>query len=131
MAKVDWKSVLGWSDEQINDLRYLAYSYIRVGKYNYALTMFESLVALAPDSLYDLQTLGAINLELGNNAKALTLIEKALKLDPNHLPTKLNKVKAMFLLGYKEPATLEAKALMKCPDQRIAESADVLIRSYT
>lgn len=131
MAKVDWKSVLGWNDEQIKDLRYLAYSYIKEGKYNYALTMFEALVALNPDSLYDLRTLGAIQLEIGNNVKALNLLEKALKVDPSHLPTKLNRVKAMYLLGYKEPATLEAKSLMKCPDKRIAETADVLIMSYT
>ncbi len=131
MAKIDWMSVLGWNSHQLEDLRYLAYSYVKAGKYKYALTMFEALVALNPHSTYDLQVVGALYLELGNNIKALNTLEKALKLDPTHLPTKLNKVKALYLLGYKEPATIEAKVLLKSPQQNIVDAADALIRSYT
>ncbi len=131
MAKLEWMSVLGWNERQLEDIRYLAYSYVKVGKYDYALTIFEALTVLNPQSIYDLQMLGALYLELGNTIKALNILEKSLKMDPNHLPTKLNKVKAMYMLGYKEPATLEAKALTRCANQQIANTAEALILSYT
>ncbi len=80
MSNVEWLSILGWGNEELEDLRFVGYSYIKQGKYDIAITFFESLVILNPDSFYDLQTLGALYLQKGNNLMALNYIEKALKL---------------------------------------------------
>src|SRR5580698_5821008 len=104
MSQVDWLSILGWGKDELEDLRFVGFSYIKQGKYDIATTFFEALVIFAPDSIYDLQTLGALYLQRGNNLMALNYIEKALKLDPTHLPTLLNRTKALFALGYKKQA---------------------------
>jgi len=98
MSDVDWISILGWGQEELEDLRLVGYSYIRQGKYDIATTFFEALVVLNPNSIYDMQTLGALYLQRGNNLMALNYIEKALKLDPTHAPTLLNRTKALFAL---------------------------------
>ncbi len=131
MAKIDWKQVLGWQTKQIEDLRFVGYNYAKDGKYDIALCIFEALIVLNPEGLYDLQTMGAIYLQVGNNINALNYFEKALKIDPEHLPTKLNRVKAMYLLGYKDVATQEAKKLLSYPNMQIANMAQALINCYT
>ncbi len=87
MSQVDWLSILGWNKDELEDLRFVGYSYIKQGKYDIAITFFEALTILSPDSVYDLQTLGALYLQKGNNLMALNYIEKAIKLDaypPSH-----------------------------------------------
>src|SRR5580700_8684513 len=131
MERIDWLSILGWNDEELEDLRFVGYSYIKQGKYDIAITFFEALVILNPESIYDLQTLGALYLQKGNNLMALNYIEKAIKLDPAHLSTLLNRTKALFSLGYKRQALLQAQALEKCAEEQIAGQATALIMAYS
>lgn len=130
MDKIEWLSILGWNKEELEDLRFVGYSYIKQGQYDIAMTFFEALVILAPDSIYDLQTLGALYLQKGNNLMALNYIEKAVRLDPAHLPTLLNKAKALFALGYKRQGLNQAKALETCPEPQIAGQAQALLMAY-
>ena len=122
--------MLGWSDEEINDLRFVGYSYIKEGHYEIAKKFFEALVVLCPDSPYDLQTLGAIYLQIGDNLQALNYFDKALKLDPEHAPTLLNRAKALLLLGYHRQGLAQASLLMLSADKRVSNQAEALILSY-
>lgn len=130
MSDVDWISILGWGQEELEDLRLVGYSYIKQGKYDIAITFFEALVVLAPSSIYDMQTLGALYLQKGNNLMALNYIEKAIKLDPTHPPTLLNRTKVLFALGYKKQALAQAQSLEKSPEVEIANQAQALIMAY-
>jgi tetratricopeptide (TPR) repeat protein len=127
MSQADWLSILGWNKEELEDLRFVGYSYIKQGKYDVAITFFEALAILSPESTYDLQTLGALYLQKGNNLMALNYIEKAIKLDSAHLPTLLNRTKALFALGYKRQALAQARILEKSADELIANQSQALI----
>lgn len=128
---MEWMSVLGWGQEEIEDLRFVGYAYIRQGKYDIAITFFEALAILSPDSAYDLQTLGALYLQTNNNLMALSYLEKALKIDPNHLPTLLNRAKALFDLGYRKQAIEQAQMIERCPQPEIAEQAQALLMAHS
>src|SRR3972149_10099104 len=123
MSQIDWLSILGWNTAELEDLRFVGYSYIKQGKDDIAKNFFEALIILSPNTAYDLQTLGALYLQKGNNLMALNYIEKALKLDPAHFPTLLNRTKALFALGYKKQALAQARALEKCSEVQIAGQA--------
>ena len=129
--KVEWKQILGWGQTQIQDLIFVGYSYIKEGQYHIALRFFEALVALEPDNLYCLQTLGALYLQTGNHIYAINYLDKALKIDPEDAKTRLNKTKAMFLLGYKKQAIESAKALSAHSDKSIADGAGALLLAYS
>jgi len=131
MSDINWLEVLDWNNEELEDLRFVGYSYLKQGKYDIALTFFEALAVLNPGEPYDLQTLGALHLQQNNNLMALNYIERALKLDPNHLPTRLNRAKALYALGYKKQAEKEAQSLTECPDKEIADQASALLLAYT
>lgn len=130
MSGVNWIEVLDWGSEELEDLRFVGYSYLKQGKYDTALTFFEALVVLDPSNVYDHQTLGGIYLQQGNNLMALNYIERALKLDPNHLPTKLNRAKALFGLGYKRQAMRQAEELSAIDNTEIADQASALLMAY-
>lgn len=131
MSQTDWLSVLGWGKDELEDLRFVGYSYVKQGKYDIAMTFFEALCILDPESVYDIQTLGALYLQKGNNLMALNYVEKALKLDPTHYPTLLNRTKALFALGYKKQALAQARTLEKCPNEQIVGQAQALIMAYS
>lgn len=131
MSDVNWLEILGWTNEELEDLRFVGYSYIKQGKYDLAITFFEALVVLNPQSAYDLQTLGALYLQVNNNLAALNYIEKAIKLEPNHLPTLLNRTKALFALGYKKQALAAARFLETTSEEAIAGQASALILAYS
>lgn len=131
MADVNWMEILGWQKEDLDDLRFVGYSYIKQGSYDIAQSFFEALAVLNPTSPYDLQTLGAIYLQKGNNLMALSCIERALKLDPHHPPTLLNRAKALFALGYKKQALAQAELLTKHADPEIADGAAALLLAYS
>lgn len=122
--------MLGWGDEQIEDLRFVAYSYLKQGLYDEALTFFEALTILSPDNAYDLQTLGAIYLHQGKALLSLNFLDRALKIDPTHYPSLLNRAKALFLLGYKKQGIAQAHALESCRDAKINSAARALLMSY-
>jgi predicted Zn-dependent protease len=127
---MNWLEVLGWGDGEVNDLRFVAYSYIKQGIYDVALTFFDALTVLTPPEAYDLQTIGAIHLQLGNGLKALDFLDRALKMDPNHLLSKLNRAKALFMLGYKRQGLAQVLDLEKSSDPQIASQASALILAY-
>lgn len=131
MSDINWLDILGWSTDELEDLRFVGYSYIKQGKYELAQRFFEALVVLKPKSEYDLQTLGALYLQTGKNLEALDYLERALKENDTHGPTLLNRAKALFLLGYKRQALLQAKALEEHDNAMIANQAKALILSYS
>ena len=114
----------------MDDLRFVAYSYIKQGHYDTALKIFEALVVLDPKNSYDLQSLGALYLQQGNGLEALHYLDRALKSDPGHFPSLLNRTKALFILGYKKQAVTQAIELEKCKDKEIATQASALLMTY-
>jgi tetratricopeptide (TPR) repeat protein len=131
MSKTEWLDLLGWSADEMEDIRFVGYSYVKQGKYQEALKFFEALVVLAEGNLYDLQTLGALYLETGNNLSALNYLERALKIDSSHEPTLLNRAKALFLLGYKRQALAQSSQLERSSDALVANQARALTLAYS
>ena len=127
---IDWLKALGWTQDQLEDLRNAGFAYIRQGKYDIALPFFEALVILDSESAYDAQTLGAIYLQLNQPQKALKYFDRALKLDADHTPTLLNVTKALFMVGKKEEGLRLAHILEREPDLAIANVAKALILAY-
>lgn len=130
MSDINWLEILGWEKEQIEDLRYVAYTYVKQGVYETALTFFDALTVLSPLNSYDLQTIGALHLQMGNGLKALDFLDRALQLDPHHLPTQLNRAKALFMLGYKRQGLIQAAPLERVEDKSISSQAAALILAY-
>ena len=130
MSTLNWLEILGWGPEELDDLRYTAYSYIKQGIYDVALTFFNALTILSPPLSYDLQTIGALHLQLGNGLKALDFLDRALNMGPGHLPPQLNRAKALFTLGYKRQGLAQALELEKCPDPEISAQASALVLAY-
>lgn len=131
MSRINWQETLGWTEEQLEDLRYTGYAYIRQGKYDIALPFFEALSILDPDSAYDAQTMGAIYLQMNDAPKALKFFDKALKLEADHAPTLLNMCKALFMLGRKDEALKLAHILANEPSPAIANVAKALILAHS
>lgn len=130
MSNINWKTSLNWTDEQIEELRYTGFAYIRQGKYDIALPIFESLAILDPESAYDHQTLGALYLQIGSPNKAIKSFDRALKLEADHTPTLLNLTKTFFLLGKKDEGLRLAELLKNERDPHIANTARALIMAY-
>lgn len=130
MSQINWLEILGWGKEELEDLRFVAYSYIQQGVYDVALTFFEALTVLSSPNAYDLQTIGAIHLQIGNGLKALDYLDQALKLEPNHALTQLNRAKALFMLGYKRQGLAQATELQLSSQPEIATQAAALTLAY-
>ena len=126
----NWMDVLGWGKNEVDDLRFVAYSYIKEGIYDVAITFFDALEVLVPPTAYDLQTMGALHLQIGNGLKALDYLDRALKLDPSHIPTQINRAKALFMLGYKRQGLVAAMELEKNENKDAREQASALILAY-
>lgn len=131
MSNINWLNLLKWGPEEIEELRFLGYAYLRQGKYDFAVTFFEALNVLDPESAYDSQTLGALYLQTGNPQKALKYFDRALKLNADHSPTLLNLAKALFMLGKKEEGLRLAGILKDEPNPLIANYAKALILAYS
>ena len=131
MSQINWKDLLGWGVDEIQDLRFVGYSYIKQGQYQTALKFFEVLAILTTENAYDLQTLGALYLQMGNNLSALNYLEKALKIEATHEPTLLNRAKVLFLLGYKKQGLNQAFQLEKSSNASIANQARALALAYS
>ena len=130
MSKVNWLDILGWNPDELEDIRFVAYSYIKQGQYDTALTFFEALIVLEPNNLYDLQILGALYLQNGKSLEALHYIDKSLKIEPDHTQSLLNRTKALFMLGYKKQAIAQARKLEASTDKNISKQASALLLSY-
>ena len=124
---MNWQQALNLSQNQINDIKHVGFSYIKQGSYDIALKFFQALHILQPQDPYNVQILGAIHLQTANHIKALEFLDKALKLDPRHLPTLLNKARTLFFLGYKQQALHLAQFLSKQPDPEIQEKAKSIL----
>ncbi len=131
MSKINWCKQLGWTEDHLEELRYAGYAYLRQGKYDIAISFFEALAVLDPESAYDSQTLGALYLQLGNGPKALKWLDRALKLEADHAPTLLNVCKAFFMMGKKEEGLKLANILKKEPNPNIANVAKALTMAYS
>lgn len=130
MSQINWIELLGWKEDQVEDIRFAGYSFIKQGQYEHALKFFEVLAVLSQENTYDLQTLGGLYLQVGNNLSALNYLERALKIDGTHEPTLLNRAKALFLLGYKRQGLAQASQLEKSSDNLIADQARALTLAY-
>lgn len=130
MSKINWREKLGWGEEQLDDLRYIGYAYIRQGKYDIGLSFFEALTALDSESAYDAQTLGALYLQMEQPKKAMKYLERALKLETDHAPTLLNMCKALFMMNKKEEGLKLAAILSHESDSSISNVAKALILAY-
>jgi tetratricopeptide (TPR) repeat protein len=131
MSKVNWREILGWSNEQLEELRFSGFSFLREGHYKKALIFFQALVILDPANSYDAQTLGALYLQMGDTQKALETLDRALSLEPVHEPTLLNKAKALFTLHRRAEALALAKNLEASADPQIAGDASALLFAYS
>ncbi len=130
MSDVNWQEVLGWNEEQLDDIRLTGCAYIQQGLYDSALKFFEALAVVTKNNLFDLQTLGALYLQNGDNLSALNYLERALKIDRTDETTLLNRAKALFLLGYKRQGLIQARELEKSPNRTTADSARALTLAY-
>lgn len=130
MSKRDWKKELQWSDEQIEEMRNIAFSYIRQGKYDIALPMFNALTVLDPNSVYDFQLLGAIYVEINQPKNAIRYLNKALQLQGDHGPTLLNLMKAFFMSKRIEDGLRLANVLQNDKDIFISSAAKALTLCY-
>ena len=131
MSKINWMEKLGWTDEQIEDLRYTGFSYIRQGKYDIALSFFEALTTLDPQSAYDAQTLGAIYLQLNQPGNAIKALECALALEKaNPGPILLNLAKTYFMMGKKEEGLSVINRLKSDANPTVSNMAKALSLAY-
>ena len=130
MSDINWVSVLGLKNESIEDLRFVGYSYLRQGQFEIAIKIFNAHVILTEDNVYDLQTLGALYLQIGNNLVALDYLEQALRKQPNDPKTLLNRIKALFSLGYRRQAIAQATKLAQHSDHKVADQASALLLSH-
>lgn len=123
--------MLGWTLDQLEEIRLAGFSFLREGKYDKALIFFKALVILDSKNAYDMQTLGALYLQMGKGDLAFETLSKAIALDPASDATRLNLVKAQFMIGKKLEALSMARQLDKSPDLTIAGDASALISAYT
>lgn len=131
MGRINWQELLKWSDEQLEDIRQAGYAYIRQGKYDMALPLYEALVVLDKSEPYDLQTLGALYLELDMPKEARKTLDRALQLEGDHSPTLLNFTKSLFMLGKIKEGLKLAEILKDDPSPRVASMAKALLLAYS
>ena len=112
MLSTEMKNILGWQDADIANLQFVAYNYIKQGKYDVAQTLLEALEVLQPTNAYTLQTLGAVYIENHNPYKALNSLEKALQLDPSHELSQFNRIQALLSLGLKKQALADCQKMV-------------------
>ena len=128
---MEWLESLGLSESELEDLRVLAYSYMRQGHYDTALKIYKGVVILSKKAVEDLETLGALLLQVGQAKEAIDPLEKALKIHKDHLKTRLNYAKALLLAGYRQRGLQECLELMKCTDEIVASDAEALKLAYS
>lgn len=131
MSRLNWNEILGWDEEQIDDMRTTAFLYLREGKYDIAKQFCEALAILSPNNPYDIATLGALYLQLNNPVNALTYLEKAQALDPKSQTVQINRIKALLQLGYREEGLRLLKTFIpNCKDKYISSDAQALQLAY-
>lgn len=131
MAQINWLEKLGWTEDHLDEMRAIGYSYLRQGKYDIARPFFEALVALDRESLYDLQTLGALYVQMNQPESAIRYLNQALLHDEDHGPTLLNLMKAYFMSHKIEDGLRLAEILKNDENPHIAGTAEAFILAYS
>lgn len=130
-SQLNWKEILDWDEDYIEDLRVTAFLYIREGQYEIARTFCEALAILNPDELHDQATLGALYLQINKPIQALTYLDKAYSMDPKNNLVEMNRIKAMLQLGYRqEGLKLLNSFILKCKDPYMSADAEALKLAY-
>ena len=127
---MDWQNYLELSDDSIEDLRSVGYLYVKQGCFDIALDFFNALLIFNPNNSYDLSMMGALYLQKGKYLQALEHLDNALKIEPTNSLTQLNKVKALFSLGYITEAVELSRLLSQSKDKQISSQAIALINAY-
>jgi len=131
MSEINWLEELGWSQENVDDLRSTGYAYIKQGKYEIAAKFFKALVALQPENAYNRQTMGALYLQLNEPENAIVELKKALKIDSKHPPTLLNLCRAYLALGKIDEALKICQALKKSDMPSVSNMAKAYLLAYS
>ena len=124
------KEKLGWSTKQLGEMRLMGYAYIKEGRWSEAITLFKALVAFDSQAKHDWQALGAVYLQKGQYPEALGATEQALALDPTDEPTRLNRAKALLVLGRLEEGLALTQELTEATQSFIAQTAEALLLAY-
>lgn len=120
-------NILGWQKDDLNNLQFIGFSYIKQGKFDIAKTLFEALEVLNPEDPYNLNTLGALYIETKEPYKALNVLEKALMLDPQNEISQFNKIQALLSLGFKKQALEVCQILSQAKDAILRSKAEALL----
>jgi len=130
MGSINWQEKLHFSIEQLDEIRNAGYAYIRQGKYNIALPLFEALAILDPQNAYDLLTVGALYLQMNRPELAIKKLEQALAIEKDSAAAKINLAKAYVACEKVDQALAIAKTLKNNPDPFISSHADALLLAY-
>lgn len=131
MSQINWLEVLNWDEDYLENLRAMAFLYIRQGEYGFAKDYFHTLTLFNPNNSFDLQTLGALYLQENDPSLALSYLQKAKTLDPNNYTIQLNHIKAMLLLGYTQESKVLLDVFFKgCKVKRLLMDAEALKMAY-
>ncbi len=131
MAKINWLDILGWNSNKIEGLRMTAVAYMSQGHYEIAQTYLEAIVILDPGNIFDLKALGAISLQTNDPIKALAYLEEVLQIEPHDELSLINRVKALFMLGYREEGLRLARSLLTIgKNKEIGNDAEALVLAY-
>jgi len=125
-----WKELLGWGSEALDELRVIAFSYMRQGAFDLAKDLLGMLIVVDPGNIYDMKLLGAIYLEQGDASEALRWLVKAARQDPADLANLLNLCKAQLELGQLENGLKLAQKLSRSSSLQIAADAQALVMAY-
>ena len=131
MEQVDWNNILGWNEEQKQDIRACGYSYIRQGKYDIAIQFFKVLILLKRSTITDLRTLGALFLETGEFDQAVNYLNYARARDDSDIATRLNFAKALLRSGKTDDGLKLAQNLTSSTDALISRRAQALILAFS
>lgn len=126
-----WLEMLNWNENQVDDLKFFGFSYLKQGKYDVALEVFLGLKVLVPHDSYVLKTLGALYLELKQPEKALPILEEASLLEPSNEFVAINRVQSLIDLGRTQEAMQSAKLLTKNKNKKVADRAKALIMAWS
>lgn len=125
-----WKELLGWGAEALDELRVIAFSYMRQGAFDLARDLLGMLVVIDPGNVYDMKLLGAIYLEQGELSEAQRWLMKAARQDPADLPNLLNLCKAQLESGQTDNGLKLAEKLSRCSILQVATDAQALVMAY-
>jgi tetratricopeptide (TPR) repeat protein len=128
---VAWREVIGWSQDEIDELRAIGYSYLRQGQYKVAQTFFEALVVLDPANLFDLKTLGGLRDIAGDAPGAIDTFTQVLQHAPQDTFALLGLAKAELSAGKQTQAIERLRTLSTSSQKRIALDAQALILAYS